>query len=124
MQLTDAASDGRPFIQGYGPGGFRIDDKRMEGSALVLPTRAVDWPVRDVAALSLDDLDAVIGAADDIDVLLIGCGDVAVLPPRAVRDGLRTAGIVPEPMDTGAACRTYNVLVAEGRQVAAALVAI
>ena len=58
------------------------------------------------------------------DVLLLGCGPRAVLPPRALRDALRAKGLVVEPMDTGAACRTYNVLMAEDRRVAAALIPV
>ena len=57
-------------------------------------------------------------------MLLIGCGARIAPLPKAVRDGLREAGIGADTMDTGAACRTFNILVSEGRRVAAALIAL
>ena len=57
-----------------------------------------------------------------VQILLLGLGKATGAPPVALRAGLRATGIALEPMDTGAACRTYNVLVAEGRWVAAALI--
>jgi uncharacterized protein len=64
------------------------------------------------------------GAAGQIELLLLGCGPRMALIPSTLRAALRAKGIVLEPMDTGAACRTYNVLAAEGRKVAAALIAV
>ena len=58
-----------------------------------------------------------------IDLLLLGCGARMAMVPAGVRQHLRAAGVVVESMDTGAACRTYNVLMADGRRVAAALIA-
>ena len=72
----------------------------------------------------LEQFAAVIAAEPAVDVLLIGCGARIAPIPKAVRDGLRKAGIGADTMDTGAACRTYNVLASEGRRVAAALIAL
>jgi len=62
-------------------------------------------------------------AAGNVDLLLLGCGARMAMVPAALRQQLRDAGVVIEAMDTGAACRTYNVLMADGRRVAAALIA-
>jgi len=60
----------------------------------------------------------------DVEVLLIGCGPRMVLLPSALRRQIREAGIGMDAMDTGAACRTYNVLISEGRRAAAALIPV
>jgi uncharacterized protein len=98
----------------------------MGGSALVFPAHAEPWPVADMAGVSEESLAPVIaaGRAGEVEILLLGCGQRMAPVPRALREGLRAAGVVIEPMDTGAACRTYNVLMAEGRRVAAALIAV
>ena len=68
---------------------------------------------------------AVVGQAEPtVEVLLLGCGAKAALVPRALRGALRADGVVIEAMDTGAACRTFNLLMAEGRRAAAALIAV
>ena len=73
--------------------------------------------------LTLDSLAPVIEDGN-VQVLLLGCGPKLQMPPPDLRSALREKGIGIEPMDTGAACRTYNVLLAEGRAVAAALIAV
>lgn len=72
----------------------------------------------------MDALSAVLANADDIDILLVGCGPTFAAIPKGLRAALKDAGIILEWMDTGAACRTFNVLVAEERRVAAALIAV
>ncbi|MBX6321274.1 MAG: Mth938-like domain-containing protein [Rhodospirillaceae bacterium] len=126
MDITPLIPEGRQIIESYGDGRFRVSGARIDGSALVFPTRAVAWAVADVGALTADSLAEVIAAAraGEVDLLLLGCGVRAALIPQALRATLRAAGIVVEAMDTGAACRTYNVLMAEGRRVAAALIAV
>ncbi len=96
------------------------------GSVLVFPEQTVAWPVGDIAGLTEASLAGVAAAGDagTIDLLLIGCGPRMVLIPAKLRAALRSHGVVIEPMDTGAAARTYNVLAAEGRKVAAALIAV
>jgi uncharacterized protein len=126
MDVTPLIPAGRQIVESYGDGRFRVSGSVFEGSILVLTDRTVAWPVTDVAAMTFEDLAAVAEAARArmIDLLLVGCGArMAPLPP-ALRRSFRGLGVVLEPMDTGAACRTYNVLMAEGRRVAAALIAI
>jgi uncharacterized protein len=91
---------------------------------LVLPQRTIAWAVTDAADIAPDNLAAVIEAVPRVEVLLVGCGARAGFIPPARRNALRAHGITVEVMDTGAACRTYNVLLAEGRRVAAALLPV
>ncbi len=114
----------RQLIQTYGPGHFRISDVDHEGAVLVLPQQTLAWAVAAAVDIAPDNLAAVIGAAPPVEVLLVGCGAKAVFIPPSKRAALKAHGIVLEVMDTGAACRTYNVLLAEGRRVAAALVPV
>ena len=122
--LTPIEPVGRQFVESYGDGRFRISGYRHEGSVLILPERAVAWAVADMDDVTLESLTAVTGAEPPVDLLLLGCG-ARIRPVAAeLRDGLRAAGIGLELMDSGAAARTYNLLVAENRRVAAALIAL
>lgn len=124
MDITPVVSADRQLIIGYGDAGFTITGIRHEGSVLVLPTQTLAWAVRSVADLTMDDLAPILAAEPRPAVLLLGCGKGMTVVPREIKNALRNAGIVVEPMDTGAACRTYNVLLTEGRDVAAALIAV
>lgn len=124
MDVTPLIPQGKQVIESYGEGRFRISGKVHQGSVIVFPERTVAWPIAEFSELKPDSLDAVISARKSVDVLLLGCGAKMTLLPRILREKLRTAGIVPEPMDTGAACRTFNVLMSEERLVAAALIAV
>lgn len=124
MDITPVVSADRQLIIGYGDNGFTITGIRHEGSVLVLPHETQPWPVRSMAELTVDSLAPILTAEPRPAVLLLGCGRGMSVIPREVKNALRTAGIVVEPMDTGAACRTYNVLLTEGRDVAAALIAV
>ncbi|HJQ58943.1 MAG TPA: Mth938-like domain-containing protein [Vineibacter sp.] len=114
----------RQLIQTYGPGRFRISDVDYDGAVLVLPQRTEAWAVAAATDIAPDNLAAVIAATPAIEVLVLGCGSKASFIPPSRRAALKAHGIVLEVMDTGAACRTYNVLLAEGRRVAAALVPV
>lgn len=114
----------RQVIQAYRPGGFRIGGSDFEGSVLVFPDRVVAWSVARVEEISVDNLGEVLSAKDSVDLLLVGCGPRGMPLAAPLRVALGKARIVVESMDTGAACRTYNVLLAEDRRVAAALIAV
>ena len=124
MDITPGIPEGGQIITGYGPGLFRIAGVAHGGSVLVLPDRTLPWAVKDFAEIDMAGLAPVLSQNPSIDVLLLGCGPTMQLPSRDLRGALRAQGIVLEPMDTGAACRTYNVLLAEERRVAAALIAV
>ena len=111
------------MIQAYGCGGFRISGVDHRGSVIVFPTRTVSWEATMLAEATEENLARVATAGADVALLLIGAGRApGVLAPE-LRKSLRGSGIVAEVMDTGAACRTFNVLMAEERRVAAALIA-
>lgn len=118
------AKDTYQVVEGYGPGRFRISGEVFEHSVLVFPERTIPWAVTqfsDITAESFSDLHAV---AQDVEILLLGCGERMALVPQSLRAPLRAEGIVIEPMDTGAAARTFNLLLSEDRKVAAALIAL
>ena len=124
MEITPRVPAYAQVIQSYGDGGFRINDRQFKGSVLVFPDRVAAWPVRSIAELTVESLAAVGDARPPVEVLLVGCGPALARIPDMVREAMRQAEIVIDGMDTGAACRTYNVLLSEDRRVAAALIAI
>ena len=110
------------LIRSYGPGRFLIGQQEWQMPVLVMPTRTVPWPVTRAEELSLDNLAALGEAATPTEFLVVGCGLRAIFLPPALRATFKDAGLALEVVDTGSACRIYNVLLAEGRRVAAALV--
>ncbi len=123
MELTEAARGDRPFVESYGPGGFRIGGERWAGSVLILADRVVAWETDDPATLDAAALAAAF-AGDRTELLILGLGAGPASVPPPAREALRQAGLAVEAMDTGAACRTYNLLAGEGRAVGAALMAL
>ena len=122
--LRKAHFPGRAPVDAYGNGGFRFADMSHRGSILCLPSGIHGWEPGDPTALGLEDFERVFQQAEKIEILLVGTGmELKPLPP-AMRQAFREAGISADPMSTGAAVRTYNVLLAEDRAVAAALVAV
>ncbi len=124
MEITPEIPQDRQVIESYGEGRFRISGRAYTGSVLVFPDRTLAWPVASMPDLSMDALADVVAAAPPVEILLIGCGAKLALLPGPLRQALREHGIGCDTMDTGAACRTYNVLLAESRRVAAALIAL
>jgi uncharacterized protein len=126
MDLTPLIPQGKQIIEGYGEGGFRISGRRVEGSIIVFPDRVVAWSSTAVGEMSAGSLEPVsaAGRSGAVELLLVGTGARMTQIDRTLRQALRADGVVIEVMDTGAACRTYNVLMAEGRRVAAALIAV
>jgi uncharacterized protein len=111
-------------IDAYGNGGFRFADMSHKGSLLCLPTGMHKWDVTSAAEITLESLQPVFDAADDIDVLLVGLGrDIAGFD-RSIREALRAQKIIVEAIATGGAVRTYNILLGEKRAVGAALIAV
>jgi len=124
LKLTRQSSADRQLIQRYGNGGFRVSGVDFLGSVIVTPGQAMAWPVAAFAQLTIRDFEPLIAMAKGFDVCLLGCGVQMQPLPKDIRLALKEAGLSADPMDTGAACRTYNVLMGEGRAVAAALIAI
>ena len=124
MDLTPLVPAGRQMVERYGDGRFVVSGTAHEGSIIVFPDRTLAWPVADLGAVTLESLAAILDARDGLEVMLLGCGARLTQVPSELRRSLRDLGLAVEFMDTGAACRTYNVLAAEDRRVAAALIAV
>lgn len=124
MDITPAAPEGRQIIQGYGDGRFRISGAAHEGAVIVFPDRTVAWPVGGIEDVTVASLAAVLDQRPAVEILLLGCGPRMMPVPLSLRHSLRDAGLSADPMDTGAACRTFNVLMLEDRRVAAALLPV
>lgn len=114
---------GTATIDGYGAGGFSFAGMSHRGSILALPSGIYAWTA-DPLALSPDDFAMVLAEREAIDLLLIGMGRDMARPPRPVREALERAGLRFDPMATGHAVATYNLLLGERRRVAAALIAV
>ncbi len=124
MDVTPLIPAHRKVIDAYGGGRFRIAGEVFVGSVLLFPERVLAWPVSEFAQVSRAVLEPVLAQAPPVEILLLGCGAKTGFVGPALRQELRAAGLAIEAMDTGAACRTYNVLLAEERRVAAALIAV
>ncbi len=124
VDITPLIPVGRRLIQGYGGGGFRISGLDLAGSVLVFPDRTLPWPVTTADEIRLESFAEILSADPAVEILLIGCGPQASMLAANIRHALSDKGVSAETMDTGAACRTFNVLMAEDRAVAAALIAV
>jgi uncharacterized protein len=120
----EAHYPGRAAIEGYGGGGFRFAGMSHRGSILALPSGIWAWDVRAPAEIDETTLARVIGECAEIDLLLLGTGRDPHPLPGPLRERLRELGLRHEVLPTAAAASTYNVLLAEGRRVAAALIAV
>lgn len=120
MKLHRQAASALNTFTGYGQGYVMVNDKRIEKSVVVLPERIVsDWQASNFEALTTEHFAALASLGSEI--LLLGTGDRLRFPRAEILRPLVEAGIGVEVMDVPAACRTYNVLMAEERRVAAAL---
>jgi uncharacterized protein len=122
--IREAFFPGRAPIEAYGNGGFRFADMSHRGSLLCLPSGIHGWEPADASALTVGDFEKLFAEAGQVEILLVGCGTDLRRLPAPLRMALKDAGIASDPMSTGAAVRTYNVLLAEERAVAAALIAV
>ena len=111
-------------IEAYGNGGFVFAEMSHRGSLLCLPDAIWAWPVTKPAEIDEYSLSRVFKAANSIDTLIIGTGTEVWMPPTILREALRTVKVVLDPMQTGPAIRTYNIMLGERRRVAAALIAV
>lgn len=110
------------LIRSYGPGRFLISDREWRQPVLVTPTATTAWSVARAEELTLESLAALKAAPVPTELLVLGCGARAIFVPPDLRAALKAAGLALEVVDTGSACRIYNVLLAESRRVAAALI--
>ena len=117
MRLNEIDFGAAKPIEGYGPGYFRLGGEALEAPVLIAPGHSVPWQ-------GFDDAAPLLALAGQLDVLFIGTGpEIAPIPTR-LRSTLEAAGLGVEIMSSPAACRTYNVLLSEGRRVAVALLPV
>jgi uncharacterized protein len=122
--IRDAHYPGRAPIDTYGNGGFRFAGMSHRGGIIAIPSGIYAWNAGPAEALTESGLERVLAEAEAIDILIIGTGRAMLPIPRGLRERLRAANIIADAMSTGAAVRTFNVVLAEGRAVAAALLPV
>ena len=117
MRLNEIVFSDAPPIDSYGPGFFRIAGELTEGPVIVSPFGVEPWG-------GYEDQNKLLEMAKDLDVLFVGTGSETAHIPLPLKSALEDAGWGVEPMATPAACRTYNILLSEGRLIAAALLPV
>ena len=123
LVIQPAHFPGRAPVDTYGNGGFRFADMSHKGSILCLPSGIYGWVAKTPNDISLSTFKRVLSETD-LEIVLVGTGADLIPLPKSLRDALQKKGIRADPMSTGAAARTFNVLLAEGRAVGAALLAV
>jgi uncharacterized protein len=111
-------------IDAYGNGGFRFGGMSHRGSLLCLPDGIWAWPVNGIGGVTLAALQPALARGEALDVFLIGVGRDPWPLPERLRTRFRDLGVSVDTMTTGAAVRTYNILLAENRRVGAGLIAV
>jgi uncharacterized protein len=124
MNLAPARYPGRAAIDAYGNGGFRFAGISHKGSLLCLPSGIQAWGPTSATELDVGAFATVLAEGEELELVILGTGRRLEIPNADVRRAFAAAGVGLEAMDTGAACRTYNVLLAENRRVGAALIAV
>jgi uncharacterized protein len=119
MKLHLAGNQGQQLFTGYGAGYVAVNNVRYEKSVLVTPSSVSDWPVRKFEDLSAADFQFI--ATLKAEVVIFGTGPAQRFPRPELARALAASGVGIEVMDSKAACRTYNILAAEGRGVVAAI---
>ena len=123
MKLTDETTPGTNFVRAYGAGEIRVGETVLRRSCVLSADRLIpDWRPQQFEDLQAQDLDAVL--ALDPEIIVLGTGARQRFPAPELLTKVFARGVGCEVMDTGAACRTYNVLVSEDRKVVAALLLI
>ncbi len=124
MSFQEEFSGELPAIDRYGDGVFYVNEREFEGSILLWKDGVYPWDVDGMDSVTADNLAALLDHADELDIILFGTGEVSHMLPRAVRDELAARNIAYDVMNTGAAARTFNMLLVDGRRVAVALLAV
>ena len=124
MSPAPACYPGRAAIDAYGNGGFRFAGMSHRGSILCLPSGIYAWAPTRPEDICLASLEPAVRERQALALVLIGTGRRGLMPAADLRQAFTALGLALESMDTGAACRTYDVLLAEARPIAAALIAV
>ena len=123
MDVTPLIKEGQQIIQSYAAGRFKISGISYDHPVIVAPNETNLWPDAPdkIEDFDVESLRSLLAHASEIDVLLVGTGSKMHFISQKIRTDLSALGLAIDVMDTGAACRTYNVLVAEGRRVVAVM---
>ena len=124
MDITPQLKESAQVITAYGDGGFRVSGEQYKSSLIVFADRLHEISPQAFSEITDEHIGVLLAAQDSLDIVLFGTGAQMQMLPAQIRAQLKEAGIIADVMDTGAACRTYNVLLAEGRRVAALLVSV
>ncbi|HRQ61926.1 MAG TPA: Mth938-like domain-containing protein [Alphaproteobacteria bacterium] len=124
MDVTPLVKQGAKIVQSYGGGVFKISGQAYQGAVIVMPDQVLEWAApSDIKDLNESHFTPLAGL--ELDVLLLGTGAKIAFSPPSLKTAVKALGLPGfDAMDTGAACRTYNVLLAEGRRVAALLMPV
>ncbi len=122
MRFSEADGSSGQLIDAYGKEGILIGGRRFTQGLIVTPNRVQEgWGPAHPAALTVEHLDALLAIEPETQVIVLGTGETQVFPDPALYFAVIGRGVGFEVMDTGAACRTYNILLSEGRRVVAGL---
>ncbi len=123
MDVTPLVGKGKNIIHSYAGGRIKVGESVFDRPVIVTPDNIISWEINVAAAdLQAEDFEPLAAMKGNVDVILLGCGKTMVFLKPDVKLSISGKGLNMDLMDTGAACRTYNVLMAEGRRVAAALI--
>lgn len=119
MDVTPLIRSGQQIIQSYAAGQFKVSGISYNHAVIITPDKTVEWLNAPAKAqdFGIENFEELFDKADEIDVVLLGTGATMCFIPPKLRQELSAKGLPVDVMDTGAACRTYNVLMAEGRRV-------
>lgn len=121
MDITPLISDKMKIIEGYGQDGFRISGTVYKEAISVMPTLVMPWPDKVPQELVLEDFEPLLEVYPEVELILLGCGAQILPVTSGLRAALKARNVGIDCLDTGSACRTYNVLLSEERRVAAIL---
>jgi len=120
MKLTDDTRAGINLISSHGPGEIRVGERSIRHSSIVAADELLEWSVQSITSISSADIEPILALKPEI--VILGTGLEQRFPDPQIMGAILSRGIGCEVMNTGAACRTYNVLVGEDRRVVAALI--
>ncbi len=124
QDITPVLKSGAKVIESYGNGSFVVSGERLSGNIIITPNSVHPLSATQIETITAADIEPILGSSEKVEILLIGGGAATEFLSEALLVKLRSNGIVAEHMSTGAAARTYNILLTEERKVAVVLIAV
>lgn len=124
QDITPIIPKNKKQIESYGAGGFKINGEKFSGSIFLTPNKVIELNIKSVSDFSEEIISKIENEIFSAEIILIGYGEQSNFLQPSIEKILRSQKISIEYMDTGAACRTYNILLSEGREIAAILIAV